>query len=726
MDQRDDFIRSQNHMPRPIQIPHLIIQNLFEEVLDEAFPDLMDITVIESLKGDARPIDIAKEVMAAFEFQSQRCDMIKELFLYEAGILTFRLEGCWLAERINQMFTAGMDTWAPQFFPGERVSTRTRAVFIFPANMMTADWIRSICIKDVLANIFLYSGMDVGSGAFDKLALDMVRERFAEKRGEIVGTCRSPEASYFHVKGPPTDFYTDVAKIWYAYDKQKADMIIYMTPHRLRGYMKQCHVAAANEGLIPFEDGDGTQTCGFRTFSGEQQDMAKLFERLISCSDTYGDLWTAGGHPKLNSLSAGIECELGLHLLEFTDAVETAGGTLRPDILCEYLCNLSKLFNRYQHESLHDSENMLGLCHATSLVMSKCFHLLVIDSDSNLRSDPIWISAFRSSFFVKQPRPTGYHIIPPSYARNEHLNSRFEILSMNVEVAHSSFDRGSIYGDVSVLDTYLSRPDGWVKYGKDDACYVSYYNRQWYEQEVISNGTYVSPKDPSSLHSIPFESSIKVSVMVIATSEEKDQTYLLANCMGTPGTRDLNQFWSDKSNLMYGTINCDGRDGRVLLDYVAIKNAVDTKMKLTASTDLRVYGKILACYGDEVLGGRGFLGQYYALIFNAYPSECIRINKGEPVPLLRSTLAVPADRKLKIEAHLTDADTGEVIDSTWEFLPILDNFSIWDIQFDGGSFEFTVNWVHQSPSCSSQIDNFWEACENVTSDSVAMPSILNA
>ncbi|PWA89098.1 arginine--tRNA ligase, cytoplasmic [Artemisia annua] len=669
----------------------------------------MDIAVIDSLKGDARktygdyaftgvvdiceelreddpflfngkgPIDIAEEVMAAFESQSQRCDMIKELFLYEAGILTFRLEGCWLAERINQMFTAGMDTWAPQFFPGERVSTRTRAVFIFPANMMTADWIRSICIKDVLANIFLYSGMDVGSGAFDKLALDMVRERFAEKRGEIVGRCLSPEASYFHVKGPSTDFYTDVAKIWTG--------MVHKLVGLKRGRQTECTIKF--EDLLVDVEGN--------TFGSILQTRLSVHSIMLTFS--------CGSHPKLNALSAGIECELGLHLLEFTDAVERAGGTLRPDILCEYLCNLSKLFNRYRHESLHDSENMLGLCHATSLVMSKCFHVLVIDSDSNLRSDPIWIFAFRSSFSVKQPRPTGYHIIPPLYARNEHLNSRFEILSMNVEVAHSSFDRGSIYGDVSVLDTYLSRPDG---------------------EEVISNGTYVSPKDPSSLHSIPFESSIKVSVMVIATSEEKDQTYLLANCMGTPGTRDLNQFWSDKSNLMYGTINCDGRDGRVLLDYVAIKNAVDTKMKLTASTDLRVYGKILACYGDEVLGGRGFLGQYYALIFNAYPSECIRINKGEPVPLLRSTLAVPADRKLKIEAHLTDADTGEVIDSTWEFLPILDNFSIWDIQFDGGSFEFTVNWVHQSPSCSSQIDNFWEACENVTSDSVAMPSILNA
>ena len=39
---------------------------------------------------------------------------------------------------------------------------------------------------------------------------------------------------------------------------------------------------------------------------------------------------------------------------------------------------------------------------------------------------------------------------------------------MNVEVAHSSFDIGSIYGDVSVLDTYLSRPDGWVPYDKVD------------------------------------------------------------------------------------------------------------------------------------------------------------------------------------------------------------------------------------------------------------------
>ena len=63
-----------------------------------------------------------------------------------------------------------------------------------------------------------------------------------------------------------------------------------------------------------------------------------------------------------------------------------------------------------------------------------------------------------------------------------------------------------------------------------------------------------------------------------ATSKKKDQTYLLCNC---EGTSDLLKFWVGDSNTMCGTLKFDSKDGCILLDYVVIKDAVDTTMELT-------------------------------------------------------------------------------------------------------------------------------------------------
>lgn len=289
------------------------------------------------------------------------------------------------------------------------------------------------------------------------------------------------------------------------------------------------------------------------------------------------------------------------------------------------------------------------------------------------------------------------------FIRNERLNSRFEIFSMNVRVAHSSFDKGSVYGNVSVLDTYRSKPDGWVSIDKEDDCYVSYFNREWYEPEDINNDSCIPFGDPSCLQSIPFGSSIEVEVLLQATSEEKDQIYLLTNCKGSP---PLSGFWSDEdSNLKYGTLRYAGEEGHVLLNYALIKNAVDTKVDLTfkhVRGAARAFGDIVAYYGDDVLGDRGFLGHYYALIFRADPTQYIGMQGDQILPLLKSTLAVPVNGLLKIKALLTDVDSGEVIvDDSVEFTQSPDGVSIESIQSVIGSFELRVDWVPQLPSGSS-------------------------
>ena len=78
---------------------------------------------------------------------------------------------------------------------------------------------------------------------------------------------------------------------------------------------------------------------------------------------------------------------------------------------------------------------------------------------------------------------------------------------MNVSVAHSNFNKGSIFGTVSVVDTYRSA-DGWVMFDEKDDCHASYFNSEWHDSVGMHNGSYIPLGNSSCLHSIPFSSSI--------------------------------------------------------------------------------------------------------------------------------------------------------------------------------------------------------------------------
>ncbi|KAL6974475.1 arginine--tRNA ligase [Sarracenia purpurea var. burkii] len=73
---------------------------------------------------------------------------------------------------------------------------------------------------------------------------------------------------------------------------------------------------------------------------------------------------------------------LGLHLLQFAESVEEACTNLLPNVLCEYLYNLSEYFTRFysncQVVGSAEETSRLLLCEATAVVMRKCFHLLGI------------------------------------------------------------------------------------------------------------------------------------------------------------------------------------------------------------------------------------------------------------------------------------------------------------------------------------------------------------
>ncbi|KAJ7969524.1 Arginine-tRNA ligase [Quillaja saponaria] len=74
---------------------------------------------------------------------------------------------------------------------------------------------------------------------------------------------------------------------------------------------------------------------------------------------------------------------LGLHLLQFSEVVEEACSNLLPNVLCEYLYNLSEIFTKRfysncQVVSSAEETSRLLLCEATATVMRKCFYLLGI------------------------------------------------------------------------------------------------------------------------------------------------------------------------------------------------------------------------------------------------------------------------------------------------------------------------------------------------------------
>ncbi|KAK6236400.1 hypothetical protein SCA6_011737 [Theobroma cacao] len=78
------------------------------------------------------------------------------------------------------------------------------------------------------------------------------------------------------------------------------------------------------------------------------------------------------------------ERDLGLHLLQFAEVVEEACTNLLPNVLCDYLYNLSEIFSKFYSNpecKVIGSDMETGrllLCEATAVVMRKCFNLLGI------------------------------------------------------------------------------------------------------------------------------------------------------------------------------------------------------------------------------------------------------------------------------------------------------------------------------------------------------------
>ncbi|GJZ18378.1 hypothetical protein Tco_0554501 [Tanacetum coccineum] len=181
----DHFTYTTNHKyDRSMLLPD--IELIFDPILRRCFPKLKETNAfIRPLEGDARktygdyvcfnvlegcqelrkkypnlfdqrkPKHFARVIIS--ELEIVKTDMISKcsLQLHDVGVITFMLNGSWIAQRVEKMLINGIHTWAPE--------RRARAVFLSRTNTpyMNDDMLRAYCIKHALFRMFLYSGIDV-------------------------------------------------------------------------------------------------------------------------------------------------------------------------------------------------------------------------------------------------------------------------------------------------------------------------------------------------------------------------------------------------------------------------------------------------------------------------------------------------------------------------------------------------------------------------------------
>ncbi|XP_043807933.1 arginine--tRNA ligase, cytoplasmic isoform X2 [Manihot esculenta] len=230
---------------------------------------------------------------------------------------------------------------------------------------------------------------------------------------------------------------TDLAALWYRLNEEKAEWIIYVTDVGQQQHFDMVFKAAKRAGWLPADDrifpkashvgfglvlGDDGKR--FRTRATEvvrlvdlldeakarskaalvergkaeewtEEELEQTAEAIGYGAVKYADLknnrltnYTFNYDQMLNDKTGVLvlahpdERALGLHLLQFAETVEEACTNLLPNVLCEYLYNLSEYFTKFysncQVVGSAEETSRLLLCEATAVVMRKCFFLLGI------------------------------------------------------------------------------------------------------------------------------------------------------------------------------------------------------------------------------------------------------------------------------------------------------------------------------------------------------------
>ncbi|PWA55031.1 arginine--tRNA ligase, chloroplastic/mitochondrial [Artemisia annua] len=428
---------------------------------------------------------------------------------------------------------------------------------------------------------------------------------------------------------------------------------------------------------------------------------------------------------KYEGWEEGDERMLEFHLLEFTEVLEESCLSLLPHMICEYLYNLTKKYQSYNDfvrkaGPVAETSRLL-LCEATAVVMKKCFQVLWITPDIEYLYKPKLLNLLRytkppmdvsapvtvevgverdrkkqkmAEIEQKAKTPSDLEIVDRfitpfvSGARDPPRKSRFEVFSIRPFITDSRFENGNLFGLISVSDKYGLRANGGCHLFEADFPYVSLFNLEWCDPINIRHAEVVYLGNPSC-HSVPFSSSMKIHMELYVTTESRDDCFQLCK---RNKKMDLKSFWGEKSNSKCGRINVKGQDGRAMVHYILLKDAIDIALEVTFKADpnKKVYGSIFAFYGGEFSYDCHIETQdcYMALIFRSL------LTVG-PLSLKRSILAVPKNASLKIKAHLVDVDTNEVILSgCYEFLQGRSNGILPGFDWADCSLDLKVVWKY--------------------------------
>ncbi|GJY95103.1 anticodon-binding aminoacyl-tRNA synthetase, class 1a [Tanacetum coccineum] len=297
-------------------------------------------------------------------------DMMERCVVCGPGFVKFKLCKKWLAKSIHKKLTDVIDTWAP------KLSVKKSVLYFFSRNIteeMHMGHLRSTFIGETLARMLEYSGVVVlqkiihdadhldieGKSSYDLY----ISETLNLLRGKgLTILSEGDEAVFIEGRKLPLVYLTALR---HALDVEKADWIVHVTDVGQRDYIDMCiTVTGMADEWTAEELEHAAEALGYGAVKSSSKDIKEFMAEELT-------------------LTNDDECELGLHLLRFTEVLGEACTILAPHILCEYLYELCNKFNGlrssvWQVVGSSEETSKLLLCKASEVVMRKCFDLLGI------------------------------------------------------------------------------------------------------------------------------------------------------------------------------------------------------------------------------------------------------------------------------------------------------------------------------------------------------------
>lgn len=258
---------------------------------------------------------------------------------------------------------------------------------------------------------------------------------------------------------------------------------------------------------------------------------------------------------------------------------------------------------------------------------------------------------------------------------------------MSLNFSDPTCKKGNVFGIVSLIDTDGLLADYRLPLNADEhgSGSVVYFFREWYDAIRIRNTEVVHFGSPTPCHLVPFSSVIKIYTRFVVITAHK--CILMCNCSQPINLSDI---WVNGVNLKRGTLQFKGNDGKIDMDYIALKDAVDVTIKLRLDVSDVSYGRISAYYGNVLDQLDEFIrDRYKAVVFEAKSDSPINVG---PFSLRKSVMAVPIDGMLVIEARFFDKSDKAILKTKQGFHAMTQGSSEWRMGLQNGSLLLTLDW----------------------------------